>query len=290
MKRQIADFVEEQGAVVGGLEPADAIALSAGEGAFDVAEQLGFEQGLGGRAEVDRDHRVGASPRQSVDFARDDLLAGAVFAEDQDIGIGRRGAVDERPHALHRRRLAKQRGFGRGANSEARPRSVRASIRLRRSAAALRTVAASRSLLHGLATKSLAPALSASTATETAPWAVMITTAASGSSAMIRPRKLSPSRPSVAPRSKLRSSRIASGLSFFRSASSSAGDLRVSTRSNRSRSASRAASAISGSSSTTTARLNGRPRYFCSATVRKRTVPYSNKSARRLARHLQRLG
>ena len=58
----------------------------------------------------------------------------------------------------------------------------------RLSAAALRTVAASRSLLHGLATKSLAPRLIASTAVETAPWAVMMTTAASGSSPMIRPR------------------------------------------------------------------------------------------------------
>ncbi len=77
---------------------------------------------------------------------------------------------------------AEQRRFGRSARARTRgPRSVRASIRLRRSAAALRTVAASRSLLHGLATKSLAPALIASTAIETAPWAVMITTAASGS-------------------------------------------------------------------------------------------------------------
>ena len=79
-----------------------------------------------------------------------------------------------------------------GASSDARPRSIRASMRLRRSAAALRTVAARRSLLHGLATKSLAPALIASTATDTAPWAVMITTAASGSCSMILPRKLKP--------------------------------------------------------------------------------------------------
>jgi hypothetical protein len=55
------------------------------------------------------------------------------------------------------------------ASSDARLRSTKASMRLRRSAAALRTVAASRSLLHGLATKSLAPRLIASTATDTAP-------------------------------------------------------------------------------------------------------------------------
>ena len=37
-----------------------------------------------------------AAPRQAVDFARDDFLAGAVLAEDQDVGVGRRGALDQR--------------------------------------------------------------------------------------------------------------------------------------------------------------------------------------------------
>ena len=87
--------------------------VGAGERAFDVAEQLGFEQGLRGRAKVDRDHRMDRAPRQAMDFARDDLLAGAVFAEDQNVGVGRRGAVDQGPHALHRRRFAEQRRFGR---------------------------------------------------------------------------------------------------------------------------------------------------------------------------------
>ena len=103
VKRQIADLVEEQGTLIGGFEAAHAIAGSAGEGAFHMPEQLGFEQGLGGRAKVDGDHRVPASARQAVDFARDDFLAGAVLAQDQYVGVGRRGALDQGPHALHRR-------------------------------------------------------------------------------------------------------------------------------------------------------------------------------------------
>ena len=168
VERQIADLVEEQGAPVGGLEAADPLAGGAGERALDVTEQLGFEQGLARRAEVDRDHRLVGAARQAVDFARDDLLAGAVLAEDQDVGIGRRGALDQRSNALHRRRLAEQRRVRRRRQlaTRGRARSARR-CRLRRSAAALRTVASSRSLLHGLATKSLAPALIASTATDT---------------------------------------------------------------------------------------------------------------------------
>ncbi len=48
-----------------------------------------------------------------MDLAGDNLLAGAVFAEDQNVGIGRRGAVDQRPHALHSRRFSEQRRVGR---------------------------------------------------------------------------------------------------------------------------------------------------------------------------------
>ena len=46
VERQIADLVEEQRAAVGRLEPADAVAAGAGEGALHMAEQLGLEQAL----------------------------------------------------------------------------------------------------------------------------------------------------------------------------------------------------------------------------------------------------
>ena len=63
VERQVADLVEEEGAVVSGLEPADALAGSAGERALGVAAQLGLEQGLAGRAAVDGDQRLVAAPR-----------------------------------------------------------------------------------------------------------------------------------------------------------------------------------------------------------------------------------
>src|SRR5262249_2403806 len=56
MQRQVADLVQEQGAVVRRLEAADPLASGAGERAFDVTEELGFEQGLARGAEIDRDH------------------------------------------------------------------------------------------------------------------------------------------------------------------------------------------------------------------------------------------
>ena len=43
----IADFIEKNGAAVGGFEDADAIAVRAGESAANSAEQLAFEQGGG---------------------------------------------------------------------------------------------------------------------------------------------------------------------------------------------------------------------------------------------------
>ena len=42
----VADFVHEEGAAVGGAEQALAIFVGAGEGAFHVAEEFGFEKGF----------------------------------------------------------------------------------------------------------------------------------------------------------------------------------------------------------------------------------------------------
>ena len=95
VERQIADLIEEQGAAVRRLQPADAIAARIGEGALHMAEQFRFEEIFGDRAEIDRDeHPVGA-PRTSVKLARDQFLAGAVLAQDKHVRLGRRGALDQ---------------------------------------------------------------------------------------------------------------------------------------------------------------------------------------------------
>ena len=56
IQRDVGDFVEKEGSSVGKFEPADAVGFGIGEGAFDVAEQLAFEDALGKPAGIDRDH------------------------------------------------------------------------------------------------------------------------------------------------------------------------------------------------------------------------------------------
>jgi hypothetical protein len=98
----------------------------------------------------------------------------------------------------------------------ARLRSVTASSRELRSAAAVRTVASSRSFDQGLETKSVAPRFIASTAIWTPPWAVIITTTASGSRFRISASQWKPSAALVAPRPKLASSRTTSARAVHR--------------------------------------------------------------------------
>ena len=116
-ERHVADFVEEQRAVVRELEPARLAVVRAGERALFVAEDFRFEQRVGQRGAVDRLELVGAAAAQLVDHPRDDFLARAGRAEDQhrDVGL-RRGpdpleddehllvAADHLAEALDRRR------------------------------------------------------------------------------------------------------------------------------------------------------------------------------------------
>ena len=53
--REVADFVEEEGAAIGEFEAADLLRKSTGEGAALVAEKLGFEEpgGNGGAVNLD---------------------------------------------------------------------------------------------------------------------------------------------------------------------------------------------------------------------------------------------
>jgi hypothetical protein len=88
-QRQLADLVEEQRAAVGRGEATDAVVDRAGERALQVAEQLGLDQAVGDRRAVDRDERPGVALRGAVDGAREQLLAGAGLAGDEDGGRGR---------------------------------------------------------------------------------------------------------------------------------------------------------------------------------------------------------
>src|SRR5271157_4944748 len=76
----VADLIEKQGAVVGLLEPADAISIGAGEGSFDVAEELAFQQVLRECSAVDLDERAIGAWAGCVDRGGEKLLASPAFA------------------------------------------------------------------------------------------------------------------------------------------------------------------------------------------------------------------
>ena len=100
------DFVEEQRALVRLLEPPLAVADRAGERAAHVAEQLGLEQRLGNRAAVERDEAVHAPRAVVVNRARDDFLAGAGLAGDENRAVGRRDGFEQLKQPRHRAALA----------------------------------------------------------------------------------------------------------------------------------------------------------------------------------------
>ncbi|MDR8732335.1 hypothetical protein FEQ05_05728 [Burkholderia pseudomultivorans] len=110
VERHVADFVEEQRAVLGLLEAALPRRLRAGERAALVAEQLGFEQVLRNRRGVQRDERAVRARAVTMQRPCDEFLAGARLAGDQH-GRGRmRQAADRAEHVLHRGRLAEHLG------------------------------------------------------------------------------------------------------------------------------------------------------------------------------------
>ena len=100
------DFVEKQRALVRLLEASLTVADGAGERAAHVAEELGLEQRLGNRAAVQRDEPVHAPRAVVMNRARDDFLAGAGLAGDQDRAVGRRDGLEQLEQPLHRPALA----------------------------------------------------------------------------------------------------------------------------------------------------------------------------------------
>ena len=83
-----------------------AVRHRAGERALDVAEEFALEQVLGNRAAVERDQRALGAPAVVVDRARDEFLARAALAEDQDRRVAVGHLVDEIEHRAQRRALA----------------------------------------------------------------------------------------------------------------------------------------------------------------------------------------
>jgi len=105
-QRQFADLVEKQRATVRGLHQPGAAGTGAGEGAFLVSEELGFDQRLGDRCAVDGNHRRLGALRKIVQGAGDQFLAGTGLTLDEHIGVGRRHLADLAEQILHGRAVA----------------------------------------------------------------------------------------------------------------------------------------------------------------------------------------
>src|SRR5439155_2784459 len=88
---QVADLVEKQRAARCELEFAELLPVSAGEGAALVAKKRALGQLAGNCGEVHGDERRFRVPGLAMDQPREQLLAGAAFAEDED---GRRQLRD----------------------------------------------------------------------------------------------------------------------------------------------------------------------------------------------------
>src|SRR4030095_14087895 len=83
-QREVGDLVEEERAAVGQLEAAFLAPGGARERALLVPEQLGLEQRFRERRAVDRHEGAGAPTGTLVDRARDQLLARAALALDEN--------------------------------------------------------------------------------------------------------------------------------------------------------------------------------------------------------------
>ena len=93
-QRQIADFVEEQGAVVSSFKTANMPLHSAGKGPLFVAKQLAFEQSRRQRTAIERDKGLPATLAQAVDSPSEYALAHAGLAQHQHCQIGLRDLFD----------------------------------------------------------------------------------------------------------------------------------------------------------------------------------------------------
>ena len=87
---QAVDLVDHQGAAVAMLQGADLPIEGAGEGAFFVAEQGGFERVRRNPASVDQPQRQARTRAGGMHRAHQHFLAGAAFALDQHVRMAAR--------------------------------------------------------------------------------------------------------------------------------------------------------------------------------------------------------
>ena len=92
-KRQVSDFIEEQGSGVGQLEHARlALTPRAGKRTFLIAEKFAFQQPFGDGGTVHGHERLVFAQAGGVDALGEQLLARAGFPADEQVGV--RGGVE----------------------------------------------------------------------------------------------------------------------------------------------------------------------------------------------------
>jgi hypothetical protein len=112
--RHVADFIEEERAVVGLLEASPALCAGAREGTLFVAEEFGFEQVARNRGGIDGDEGCILARAVAVQCARHEFLAGAGLAVDQHRGMGCRQPADGAEDFLQRSALPEDFRHGAG--------------------------------------------------------------------------------------------------------------------------------------------------------------------------------
>ncbi len=105
-RAHVAHLVQKERRAVGRLELAALLLGGAGEGALSVAEQLGLYQLFGDGRAVQLDEGRRGPRAAGVDGARDQLLARAGLAVDEDAPLGRRDQPDLLAERAHGDRLA----------------------------------------------------------------------------------------------------------------------------------------------------------------------------------------
>ena len=102
----VPDFVEEEASAVALFEPADALLVGAGEGAFFLTEQHPFEKVLLERRAVHLDEVPRCPQRIVVNRPGDQLLAGAGFTANEHRGVALGDLFDDVEDGLKRRARA----------------------------------------------------------------------------------------------------------------------------------------------------------------------------------------
>src|SRR3984957_20372322 len=97
----VADFIQEERAVIGVLETPDALSDGASEGALDVTKELGFEQTRGKRPAVDGLQRRPVASAGGMNGAGQQLFSGSGLPADEDGGTAGSNPTDLLWNLLH---------------------------------------------------------------------------------------------------------------------------------------------------------------------------------------------